>query len=74
MLKPEVVVWTLPSELVTVATRGTVVIADWEALPVAEASPDAVPVAPEALATAEVRMGSAAGVVAEPEAVEATPW
>jgi hypothetical protein len=63
----------LPSELVTVATRGTVVIADWEALPVVEASPDAVPVVPEALARADVRMGSAAGAVAEPEAVEVTP-
>lgn len=71
MLKPEVVVWTLPSELVTVATRGTVVIADWEALPEAD-PPDAVAAA-EADATAEVRMGSAAGTVAEPEAVEATP-
>lgn len=41
--------------------------------PVAEASPDAVPVAPEALARAEVRMDSAAGTVAEPVAEEATP-
>ena len=67
VLKPEVLVWTLPSELVTVASRGTVVIADWSALPVAEDPPDAV------LARAEVRMGSAAGVVEEPAAEEATP-
>lgn len=47
-------------------------MADWE-LPVAVASPDAVPEAPEALARAEVRMGSAARAVVEPEAEEATP-
>lgn len=56
----------------TVASRASVVIA--EGLPVAEASPEAEPVAPEALARAEVRMGSAAGTVAEPEAEEATSW
>lgn len=62
--------------MVTVATRGTVVIADWEALPVAEASPEAVPVAPEALAAAGFRMESAAeGEAVAPEArVEATCW
>lgn len=59
--------------MVTVASRGTVVMADWE-LPVAEASPDAEPVAPEALARAEVRMGSAAGTEAEPVADEAASW
>lgn len=73
VLKPEVVVSTLPSELVTVATRGTVVIADWSALPVAEDPPDAVPVASVALAVVEVRMDNAGGVVAEPVAEETTP-
>ena len=74
VLKPEVEVSTLPSELVTVARRGKVVIADWSALPVAEDPPDAVPVASVALARAELRMGSAAGVLAaEAEAEETTP-
>lgn len=74
MLKPEVVVWTLPSELVTVATRGTVVIAEREALPVAEAlSPDAVPVA---LAAAGSRMERATEgeAVASGPRVDATCW
>lgn len=76
MLKPEVEVWTSPLELVMVARRGMVVIADWEALPVAEASPEAVPVAPPALETAGFRMVKAAEGEAEaPDAmVEATPW
>lgn len=43
--------------MVTVARRGTVVIADWEALPVAEAlSPEAVPAEIEALAAAGFRI------------------
>lgn len=72
VVKPEVEVSTLPSELVTVARRGWVVIADWPALPVAEDPPDAVPVASVALARAEVRMGTAAGVpLAE---AEPTTW
>ena len=61
--------------MVTVATRGTVVIADWEALPVAEAlSPEAVPVAPETALRAGFRMVRAAeGEAVAPEArVEAT--
>lgn len=70
MLKPEVVVMTLPSELVTVPTRGTVVIADWEALPVAEAlSPEAEPEAPERALRAGFRMVRAA----EGEAVALGP-
>lgn len=58
----------------TVATRGTVVIADWEALLVAEASPDAVPIALEALETAGSKMVSAAEGEAEApsETVETT--
>lgn len=69
MLKPEVVVSTSPLELVTVPTRGMVVIADWEALPVAEASPEAVPV------RAGFRMVSAAEgeALAPDEMAEATP-
>lgn len=57
-----------------VATRGTVVIADWEALPVAVASPDAVPVAPPALETAGFRIVNAAEGEAEAPSpmVEAT--
>lgn len=83
MLKPEVVVITLPSELVTVPTRGTVVTADWEALPVAEAlSPEAEPEAPAPEAAVEIalragfRMVRAAEGEAEaPEArVDSTPW
>lgn len=77
MLNPEVVVWTLPSELVMVPTRGTVVIADWEALPVAEAlSPDAEPLAAVEMAlSAGFRMVRAAEGEAEaPEArVDSTP-
>lgn len=53
----------------TVASRGTVVIADWEALPVAEASPEAVPVAAPALETAGFRIVNAA----EGEAVASSP-
>lgn len=58
-----------------VATRGTVVIADWEALPVAEASPVAVPEAPEALSTAGFRIDNAAEgeAVADCPMVETTP-
>lgn len=67
MLKPEVVVWTLPSEAVTTPTRGTVVIADWEALPVAEAlSPEAEPPAPVEMA---LRAGFRIVRAAEGEAV-----
>lgn len=73
VLKPEVMVSTLPSELVTVAIRGRVVIADWSALPVAEDPPDAVPAASVALARAEVRMDSAGGTVVEPVTEETTP-
>lgn len=54
-----------------VATRGTVVIADWEALPVAVASPDAVPTA-SALERAGWRTVRAAEG-ALPDALEATP-
>lgn len=56
--------------MVTVATRGTVVIADWEALPVAEAlSPEAVPEAPEIALRAGFRMVRAAeGEAVAPEA------
>jgi hypothetical protein len=69
-----VVLSTSPLELVTVPTRGTVVIADWEALPVAEASPEAVPVTP-ALERAGSRMVSAAEgeTLAPDEMAEATP-
>lgn len=72
MLKPEVVVMTLPSELVTVPTRGTVVIADWEALPVAEAlSPEAEPAVPEIALRAGFRMVRAAeGEALAPELIE----
>lgn len=75
MLKPVVVVSTSPLELVTVPTRGTVVIADWEALPVAEASPEAVPVTLPALERAGFRMVSAAEgeALAPDEMAEATP-
>jgi hypothetical protein len=59
VLKPVVVVITLPAESVTVARRGRVVMALW-APPVTEAPAEAR--ASEALATAEVRMGMAAGV------------
>lgn len=70
---------TLPSEAVTTPTRGMVVIADWEALPVAEASPEAEPEAPaplaSALETAGFRTVSAAEgeAVAPDEMVETTP-
>ena len=56
-----VVVWTLPSELVVVATRAWVVMAVlWEAGAVAM---------PEAVPRALVRMGRAAGTELEPEGV-----
>lgn len=78
MLKPVVVVMTLPAESVTVASRGTVVTAVlWAAASEApDAAPDAACEAPEAtaweaLATAEVRMGMAAR--GEPLADWATP-
>lgn len=61
-----------------VPTRGTVVIADWEALPVAEAlSPEAEPAEPvETALRAGFRMVRAAEGEAEaPEArVDSTPW
>jgi hypothetical protein len=60
--KPVVVVTTLPSELVEVATRASVVMAVLSA-PEAEATSEAV-------AKAEVRIGRAAGAETE----EATPW
>ncbi len=52
-----------------------VVIADWEALPVAEASPDAVPVTSDALSAAGFKMLNAAEGEAEApsEREEATP-
>jgi hypothetical protein len=58
-----------------VPTRGMVVIADWEALPVAEASPEAVPVTPAALERAGFRMVSAAEgeALAPDEMAETTP-
>lgn len=69
MLKPEVVVMTLPSELVTVPTRGTVVIADWEALPVAEAlSPEAEPL--KALRAGFRMVRAAEGEALAPELIE----
>jgi hypothetical protein len=69
VLKPEVVVMTLPSELVTVPTRGTVVIADWEALPVAEAlSPVAEPL--KALRAGFRMVRAAEGEALAPELIE----
>jgi|TARA_R110002003_G_scaffold191_21_gene14891 hypothetical protein len=71
VLKPVVVVMTEPAELVMVPTRGTVVTALWAtdaSEPVTEAAADAA--APDALARAEVRIGTAAS---EPEAADAAP-
>ena len=77
MLKPEVVVWTLPSEAVMTPTRGTVVIADWEALPVAEAlSPEAEPPAPVEMALRagfKIVRAAEGEAVAPEERVDSTP-
>jgi hypothetical protein len=67
VLKPVVVSTAEPAEFVTVAIRGTVVTALWAAdasEPVTEAAAEAA--APEALARAEVKMGSAAGTLLAP--------
>lgn len=76
VLKPLVVTTTEPAEFVTVPTMGTTVTtlwpADWAAEasePVTEAAADAA--APDAVARALVRMPTAGGGPAEPEATPA---